>query len=426
MCACKPDSTKSTKILIIEEAFNFFKHPYFKDFSMSELAAKVGISKPAIYKHYKSKDAVLEAMESFFFDLVGSRVSSIQTAKFKSNNTETVRKLFSEFIVFFTEHTKYINYFIYQFSGQNNFDEKVRQQIQNHGIHNHLFSLHGTSDPLKSYSHLVYGSATILFFIKIRERTIAEMKLKSAELSKSDFAEKLISFAYGGLKNCTKPGDDLYPCELSPERAAKLKKMCSIKPESLPAEHKVFRALASVIVKYGINGVTLDHIAEELNMAKSSLYSYFDNKNQMLKKLLEKEIALMETFIRECVAEARNYSEYLYVTIHGVLSYFYAHKSILPICGWLLQTATPEDEKKPDCDASNVWESKLGPMVKQIDLGFVIIPKVLTVWVSILPVAISLFVNKYNLEQKDAFSIADHIFEFIQNGICNEETIGGR
>ncbi len=416
MCACNSDSSKNTKILIIEEAFNFFKQPYFKDFSMSELASKVGISKPAIYKHYKSKDAVLEAMETFFFDLVGSRVNIIHSAKSVSNNNDTARKLFGELIEFFTENPKYINYFICQFAGQKKFDTKIQQQLEERGIKNHLADLHG-NDLLKSYSHIIFGAATLLFFIKTRENTISELKLDSRKLSTRDFAEKLIKLSHGGLKESTKPEDVLYPAEISPERTEILKNICSIKPDSLPAEHKVFTALANVIIKYGNNGATLDHIAEELNMAKSSLYSYFDNKNQMLRKLLEKELALLEAFIRECVAESKSYSEYLFVTMHSILSYLYAHKSILPICGWLLQTATPEDAKKTDCEESNIWETALGSPVKQIDLGFPVLPKVLTAWAGVLPVAISLFANKYNLEQKDAGKIADYIFVFMQNGI---------
>ena len=36
---------------------------------MSQLAAKVGISKTAIYRHFKNKDAVVENMKEQFFDI---------------------------------------------------------------------------------------------------------------------------------------------------------------------------------------------------------------------------------------------------------------------------------------------------------------------------------------------------------------------
>ena len=54
---------KSTKQLILEAAFSFYRRPWDQEFSMSQLAAKVGISKTAIYRHFKNREAVLEAMK---------------------------------------------------------------------------------------------------------------------------------------------------------------------------------------------------------------------------------------------------------------------------------------------------------------------------------------------------------------------------
>lgn len=69
---------KTTKELILEAAFSFYEKPLYKDFSMSQLAAKVGITKPAIYRHFKNKDAVAAEMKNHFFDLLATNIVEIQ------------------------------------------------------------------------------------------------------------------------------------------------------------------------------------------------------------------------------------------------------------------------------------------------------------------------------------------------------------
>ena len=58
------ENSKSTKELILDAAFSFLKKTRYTSFSMNELAEKVGVTKPAIYRHFKNKESVLEAMEN--------------------------------------------------------------------------------------------------------------------------------------------------------------------------------------------------------------------------------------------------------------------------------------------------------------------------------------------------------------------------
>ena len=53
-----------TKDLILDTAFSFLDEPRFSTFSMNELAARLSCTKPAIYRHFAGKDALLDAMEN--------------------------------------------------------------------------------------------------------------------------------------------------------------------------------------------------------------------------------------------------------------------------------------------------------------------------------------------------------------------------
>jgi len=45
----------------------------------------------------------------------------------------------------------------------------------------------------------------------------------------------------------------------------------------------IFEAAASVLSKHGINGTTMNRVAEAANLAKSSLYDYFESKDDLLR-----------------------------------------------------------------------------------------------------------------------------------------------
>ncbi|MBO6219536.1 MAG: TetR/AcrR family transcriptional regulator, partial [Treponema sp.] len=77
-------NSKPTKELILDAAFSFLERPFFSSFSMNELAAKVGISKPAIYRHFKNKDDLLDAMENRIVDNMADLLKDIASKDFET------------------------------------------------------------------------------------------------------------------------------------------------------------------------------------------------------------------------------------------------------------------------------------------------------------------------------------------------------
>ena len=45
----------------------------------------------------------------------------------------------------------------------------------------------------------------------------------------------------------------------------------------------IFEATTSVLCKHGVNGTTMNRVAEAANLAKSSLYDYFESKDDLLR-----------------------------------------------------------------------------------------------------------------------------------------------
>ena len=76
---------KNTKEKILEEALKLFAQSGYMGTSMNDIASKLGVTKAALYKHYKSKqeilDSIIEKMNEFLFSgMLGDAGKARQTA----------------------------------------------------------------------------------------------------------------------------------------------------------------------------------------------------------------------------------------------------------------------------------------------------------------------------------------------------------
>lgn len=401
----------------MDAAFSFYNEPHFKSFSMNDLAVKVGISKPAIYRHYKDKDAVIAAMYEQFVDMLATCLLKVQEEA-DQNKTVSV-PTFASLIQFFAEHPYYINYMMGNMCAQDDFEKQIVIEMTKRGVKDLVgYGILGYGDTdatikdMWQYVRGIYCGVTIFIFIKLREKWVQQGE--KAE-SLAVFSENVVRAITGGFKTIAPADHILHPAEISEKRFAQLDALCTIGDDVLPPENRIFTALAKTIVKYKFTGVTVDKIAAELNMAKSSLYEYFDNKNQMIKSLIVRELTLMTTIIKENSAEAHNFSEYLYILLRTELSYFTLRPSIIPVCGWLLQSTT-DDPFAGDFDATNQWVEKLPDPLVPFSFGMAVHPQQFLAWVSSLPVALVVQGANRSLDGQTLLQALKMIFQFLEYG----------
>lgn len=422
MCMARNNSEKTTKELILDAAFSFCDEPRLHSFSMSELAAKVGISKPAIYRHFKDKAAVLSAMyESFISTLAGYllKMQAIASTSDTASEEFPLEPL-AEIIQFFSDNPSYISYLMRRVSSEKHFEFTLRQDLENRGV-KLLSALSYKKEnggkvvirDFEQYVKQIYCGVTIFTFIKGRE------KIRCAGRKTDDsavFSRKVAGFMLHGLAGTTERGDELYPSDISGARMAALDGICSIAEGTLPEENRIFKAFAQVIRKYKMTGVTVERIASELNMAKSSLYEYFANKNEMIKMLVAKELMLLNTIIKENSIEAQNITEFFYILIRTMYSFFMQHLSLIPICGWLLMN-TADEKFFHEFDSSNPWIDGLTNPVVRPDVGMEMTPREFVAWVSCLPISLVMQCAEHPLSQEEILQALKQMFEYVQNGI---------
>ena len=83
----------STRDKIIQSAFSFYDMLFFERISLSKIAAKAGITKPAIYKHFKSREDLENAMKSLILSDIAEIIKDCEKDK---NETSAIRRKLSE------------------------------------------------------------------------------------------------------------------------------------------------------------------------------------------------------------------------------------------------------------------------------------------------------------------------------------------
>lgn len=69
---------KNTKEKILEEALKLFARSGYKGTSMNEIAAQIGVSKAALYKHYSSKQKILDSIVERMNQMDAERVKEYE------------------------------------------------------------------------------------------------------------------------------------------------------------------------------------------------------------------------------------------------------------------------------------------------------------------------------------------------------------
>lgn len=403
-------------------AFSFYEEPRFSDFSLSQVAAKVGISKTAIFRHFANKDALLHDMQQYFFDTIAQQLLHIQELVETPSAVTSLEDIaLDRFILFLSGYPQYIYYLLNQFISAADFEQQFVRELELRGIDEQfLYGRCLSADKKKSTSALagymqnLYCTVTIMFFLQKRMKFIrSENVLDTPET----FAKKLVFFMAHGVKSCVPEQSNNYPVPLSSARIRELDQYCSFDAVELSPEDRIFTALASVINKSKFPGVTVERIAEELHMAKSSLYSYFSNKNELIRTLISREMESLIKCIQHNYQWAQNSSECIYIQLRTEFNYFMKRPSVIPVCGWLRMSGSyymvhETDQKKEGPSDFSCFNFLTAP-----DIGMPLTNADFAGWISALPVTLILQGRSHGIADSELSEAVIHFFNYIEYGI---------
>jgi len=310
--------------LIIDTAFEVWGKNSFYNTSLSSLADALGMTKPALYRYFKNKEALLSAMKQDFITAYKSVHTNLKPDQFSDINS--ILKDYTENVIhFFTENYNYYKFFVLKLLRVEHNPVAILKEIE--GDKNNF------AGP-KIFENLGFSKINALSlsgFIRSLGGFLLNQKLFSKTAftnSETDQMIKVIHFvSLHGLAG--HEGKDASIDYSSIESSSMISK------EDILPYDKIFATIAEVIAEKGIWETTIDSIAEALGMSKSSLYFYFENKDQMIKDVIERETEHLNKLIMVRIINFKSYQEQIYCIFHVMSSYFIMKPSIFSIMNWL-------------------------------------------------------------------------------------------
>lgn len=310
--------------LIIDTAFKIWGENSFYNTSMSSLAKALGMTKPAIYRYFKNKDTLLQAMKD---DFLIKYKALLNESNFSANIT--LDRLIIDYteipVKFFAENYHYYRFFVLILLNMNQDIELLVNEMK------------GTSENFLSPALL--GK---LGFSKIESLSISGFVLSVGGFllnqhlfSKNLYTKQEINQLLKTIRYICRYGLTGHNEKNKIVDYKKIEKISKIDKEDVLPFNKIFTAVAEVIAEKGIWNITVEAIAEHLDMTKSSLYFYFENKEQMIQDVIGSEKDRLNELIMERIVKFESFEEQLYCIFYVMSSYFLLKPSIFTIMNWL-------------------------------------------------------------------------------------------
>lgn len=410
ICNCKKRDTKQE---ILKESFLLCGESKSSNFSLSEVADRVGISKTAIFRHFKNKDALIVEMRHVFLDKFAELFKG---ENFFFSKVPLVPCKYKEFsliidrvLTFYMTNPGYLDFFLSMDTMHAGIGKSLVSAMKDRGV--------SISDEFIAKGHQIFFKAyfcaeSIVYFLT--RRSFGKLNKDPIEFSDERFKEKVIKLLWDGIGSSD--------FKLSEKRKNELDKLSVIKLED-ETESKFFKAFAEIFSEYGIDGVTIERISEKVNLAKSSLYSYFDNKEQFILQMFFQEVSTVSKLILEKAECVDSIEELIYTVLHTEKNYLEIKPFVLMIHSWVTQNKF-DVEKTHVLGETQFIKRTREKIQEQIEEKYFDTVSSFFGWISSLSGALTIYFGTQKLQEfSKTEDYADALFKLVISGVNTERNL---
>lgn len=291
--------------------------------SLAEVADRIGVSKTALYRHFRNKEEIEEVMEAAF------REGILEVIEGPENTADGFRRRLR---AWFRENPGSIEFFVTRVFlrpdfEQTTYDWLVTRSPRVAGFHRSMADSDETERARMSAE--VIKSIVSVILASVREPAIADLQ--------DDLFETLKT----GFPSLAQPADG---------RLDELDREADITEGELGEDNRLFAAIAASIREYGVAGTTTERIAEKMGIAKSSLYFYYPTKGAMFEELVKHQTEIIMALCTERVRGGKTLAEQLYSLMAVQANYLLLRPDILPVFNWIRFESVREKHRPGPCD----------------------------------------------------------------------------
>jgi len=329
-------SRKDRKEAILDAAFLIWGKSNFTTTSLTPIANHLGITKAAIYKHFRSKEELLRNMEERFVQRYVAFHEEFFREAAGADISTAVYIFMKKVLQFYQGNIYFYTYFIMWMIESRFTDRPEVQSVlaMQKELFYPLFTEAGINEKdvnIEDRIHFLYIFTTFwlstLFLDQENCDSVPQKPLPPLTTDeKTEMAlKRWHRYCMEGIA---------VPGSTQTLSYHEIEKRLTFPPKP-PREHdKIFTAIIEVSAEVGLRNASVERIAEKLGMSKSSLYSHFRNKKSMFESLLKEEQQFILGVIKGKIPSLPGFPEQSYGFMYITALCKIQNPSLLSVFNW--------------------------------------------------------------------------------------------
>lgn len=276
------------KIAIMEAAMDAWSCDDYKTTSLTTLAEQLQMTKPALYRYFSNKEELLNSMAVYVNSLEKEWYLELIPRIKEMDKENKVRFFIESYARAQVDGRRYVH-----FSSFNTLRENKLFQMSNMEQILEIQKILGISDR-------VFLLIMLYCFFMWGWHENEALQQNRSDREKVDLILYLLENGLAGESFRLPTGDNA-------ETTAEIYKQYRMRSN----QPDLIQAVNQVIQEKGFTGVTLELIAEKAGMSKSTLYNYFENKDDMLTKTINALVTDYTEFHAQLLSKQDNFEDKL-------------------------------------------------------------------------------------------------------------------
>lgn len=325
---------------IIQKAFRVWGRELYQRTSLTQLAENLGVTKPALYRHFPNKKALLESMYEWFFDDYAASIKTNYDRSIAADDPQESIMIMGRAIVrYYCLNIDIFLFCLIRIYG-NRDHGNMAAELAKRGIDMAKLRYPNCRNFPGAEQETFYPSlvqliiVTLMFWVAAGYKSHFETDmwiakrpygfsltnpLSEEETDKlSAWVEKIILNGLALNKGLV----DTVNYETLEKRVA------SLVPENFE-DDGLYRAVAEAVAEAGPWDVSMEMVARRSGLSKSGLYSHFKNRQDMLKRFFQIEFKRIIASADAGKAQSTAPEEQLYLVVIAVANYLRDRPEIL-------------------------------------------------------------------------------------------------
>jgi AcrR family transcriptional regulator len=315
-----------TKADIIRAAFRIWGRGLYQTTSLTQLARELGVSKPALYRHFKNKQALLDGMYACFFDEYTACIKAgYERALTAENKKEGFLAMSQALADYYCKNVYAFVFSLFQVYGCREHDN-VLAELTVRGIDLRLF-ISRCEEPGVYPPKIQMLAATVTFWLAHFHKNAGSFEKTPSNHQIEAVLASLEQKLAGGL-GLNRERIDAIDYEAL-EQAVLREGFAAAENDEL------LRAVAGAVAEAGPWNASMDMVAQRSGLSKSGLYAHFKSRRDMLSRFFLTEFDRILAYIEANVCKSAAPEEQLYLVILSIANYFRIRPEFMAALDWL-------------------------------------------------------------------------------------------